>query len=88
MTAVAYTPSNNPSAGDLSADDGAPIVNDVAFAYFSRGIYVGVGGDITLTTRRGTSLLFKSVPTGTVLPVQAQLVAGTGTTATNLIALW
>ncbi|WP_425287918.1 spike base protein, RCAP_Rcc01079 family, partial [Rhizobium ecuadorense] len=33
-------------------------------------------------------VIFKSVPAGTILPVHAAIVALTGTTASNIIALF
>lgn len=60
-----------------------------ALAHTTRGIFVGVGGDIVLYLVGGsTALTFKNVPSGYLLPVQAQCVNATNTTATNLIALW
>lgn len=56
---------------------------------YTRGIYVGVGGHITVDlTDTGTNIQFLSVPQGTILPVQAKRVYSTGTTATNLVALF
>lgn len=52
-----------------------------------RAIYVGVSGDITLDTPNQTSVLFKAVPVG-ILPVVTRRVRATGTTATNLVALY
>lgn len=54
----------------------------------SRGIYVGVGGDITLDTFFDTQILYKNVPTGFILPVVTKRVRATGTTATNLVAMY
>lgn len=54
----------------------------------SRGLYVGVGGDISLVSPQGDTVLFKAVPTGVVLPVAASIVRATGTTATNIVALY
>lgn len=52
-----------------------------------RSIYVGVTGDITLDTPFQTAVLFKAVPVG-ILPVAAVRVRVTGTTATNMVALY
>lgn len=54
----------------------------------TRGIYVGVSGDIVAILCPGTTAVtFKSVPVG-VLPIEASRVKATGTTATNLLALY
>lgn len=63
------------------------IVNDVAFVVASRGIYVGVSGDIQLTDVDGNTTTFKGVPQGVILPVRATIVIGAGTTATNLVGM-
>jgi hypothetical protein len=52
-----------------------------------RAIYVGVTGDITIDTANQTGILFKSVPVG-ILPVAPLRVKATGTTATNMVALY
>jgi hypothetical protein len=54
-----------------------------------RGIYVGVGGDITLRAKRNsTDTVFVGVPQGSILPVAATHVRAAGTTASSLVALW
>jgi len=53
-----------------------------------KAIYVGVTGDVKVDlTQTGTAIVFKAVPVG-ILPVQAMRVYSTGTTATNLVALY
>lgn len=55
----------------------------------TRGIYIGVTGDVTVDLEdSGTTILFKGAVAGSVLPVEAKRVRATGTTATNLVALW
>lgn len=74
-----------------SADDGFAIVpSDVTdLEVVPRGIYVGVGGDITMTlAHSGTNLLFKNAQPGNVLPVRPLRVKASGTTATDLIGLY
>lgn len=57
-----------------------------------RAIYVGVGGNISIDDLSGESggesVVFVGVVTGTVLPLQPARVNATGTTATNLVALY
>lgn len=53
-----------------------------------RALYVGVSGNITaLMANGGTPVLFSNVPVG-IFPIQVQRVNATGTTATNIVALF
>lgn len=51
------------------------------------GIYVGVGGDISCVVNSVTKV-YKNVPTGSILPVEASRVNFTGTTAADMLALF
>lgn len=56
---------------------------------FSRALFVGVGGDVMLRLADDTGdVTFKNVQSGQVLDVQAKLVKATGTTATDIVALF
>lgn len=50
-------------------------------------VYVGTTGDLTLRTPGGTTLTFKTVPAGVIIPFRHTRVQATGTTATNLTSL-
>jgi hypothetical protein len=50
-------------------------------------LYVGVGGNLDVTTAGGDDIVFFNVPTGTFFPVQVIKVKDT-TTAANIVALW
>ena len=51
-------------------------------------IYVGVGGNIKVTTAQGTAITFTGVVAGSVLPIQVIRVWSTGTTATNMVGIF
>jgi hypothetical protein len=51
------------------------------------GIYVGVTGDLAVTMYDGTTAVFKAAPVG-VLNISVTQVLSTGTTATNILALF
>lgn len=68
------------------AGNAAAIVNDVAIAS-CRAIYVGVGGDISVVVN-GVTVVFKNAVTGSIIPIFCTKVNASGTTATNLVALW
>lgn len=52
-----------------------------------RALYVGVSGDVKVTTSDGTTVTFKAAPVG-ILAVSVKRVFATGTTATNILALY
>ena len=53
-----------------------------------RGIYVGAGGGVTVDVGNDANVTYVGVPQGSILPVQASRVRATGTTATNLVAMY
>jgi hypothetical protein len=54
----------------------------------ARGIYVGVGGDLKITTQYKNTVTFRNLVRGQILPVQVWKIWQTGTTAGSLIALY
>lgn len=70
----------------VPSDDDLAGANE--FSKFSRAIYVGVGGDVTVITTDGSVLPYVGVASGTTLEVQAKQVLDTGTTAKKMLALW
>ena len=59
------------------------------YAQPTRGLYVGTAGNITVDMADGGSpILFVGVQGGTLLPLQVTRVYATGTTATNIVALY
>ncbi len=69
-------------AAAITPDDN----NDLAVV--TRAIYCGGTGDIAIVTPANDSVTIKAVPTGTMLSIRVARVKATGTTATNLVALW
>lgn len=51
-------------------------------------LYVGVGGDVAVTTAGGDYAFFVGVPTGSFIPVNVIQVWQTDTTANSIVALW
>jgi hypothetical protein len=71
------------SAAAITPNDSADLSN------VTRGIYVGGGGNVKVDMNdTGTAVVFYNVPVGVVLPIRAARVYSTGTTATNLVALY
>lgn len=57
----------------------------------ARGLYTGAGGSIAVYMEgddSGTSVVFSDAPAGAVIPIRVRRVLSTGTTATNIVALW
>lgn len=67
----------------------AVTTSDSAVIPVTRALYIGTAGNITVTMAvDGTSVLFVGVQGGTLLPLQVTRVYATGTTATNIVALY
>ena len=55
----------------------------------TRAIFVGIGGDVSVKLTDDTNaVVFKNVPSGSILPIGCYLVMATNTTATNILALY
>lgn len=55
----------------------------------ARALYVGGAGNVSIDDLSGrTAVVFTAVPAGMILPVRAKRVRATGTTATNIVALY
>ena len=59
--------------------------NDLAIT--SRAIYVGTSGDLRVTTASGSIVTFVAVPEG-MLPMRVSRVHASGTTASDIVAVW
>ncbi|WP_417310546.1 spike base protein, RCAP_Rcc01079 family [Devosia sp.] len=65
----------------ITPDDGSDL------AETTRAIYVGTAGDLVAVLTSGAELTFASVPSGSVLPVRADRIRATATSAGDLIGL-
>ena len=75
------SPASN--AASVTPNDG------VDLAYTSRGLHVGGGGDIAVYMPGGTTaVVFKSVASGSLIPIRVDRVLAAGTTATDIVAVW
>ena len=50
-------------------------------------LYVGSGGDMSITTEGGDDVVLISVPTGSFVPVQVLKIYSSSTSASNILAL-
>ena len=53
---------------------------------YSRGVYVGGGGDLSVIMAQGNTLVFVGVTAGSVLPIRVKQL-NSASTATDVIAL-
>lgn len=54
-----------------------------------KSVYVGGAGNVAMILRgNGAAVTFNNVPAGTTLFVQARQIMSTGTTASNIVALF
>ena len=69
-------------AAVVTPDDVNDLVNT------SRSIYVGTAGDVSVhMIGQSAPVVFKGVPVG-ILPIRADRVLASGTTAADIVALW
>ena len=78
--AAAVTPSDTATIPNVATQDGKG--NNGCL------LYVGGAGDVKVTTAGGDDVIFTGIPAGSFIPVQVLRVFVTGTTATNIVALW
>lgn len=51
-------------------------------------LYVGTSGNLKVRTAGGDDVTFNNIQNGSFLPINVVRVFATGTTATNIVALW
>lgn len=66
----------------VTPSDGSDLSNT------TRALFVGGAGDVKVTTKGGQTVTLAGVAAGSVLPLRVERVWATGTTATNIAALW
>ena len=69
------------NAAQVTPDDGSDL------STMSRALYVGNTGDIQVTMAGGATVLLRNVPAG-LLPLRVARVFASGTTATDIVAVW
>ncbi len=79
--AAAVTPSDTVDIPSISTDPGAGKNNGCV-------LFVGGAGNIKVKTIGGDEVTFNGINTGSFIPVQVVRVFATGTSATNILALW
>ncbi len=72
------------------ASDGAlctPSDSD-SFANPTRGLWIGSGGDVSVTMYSGNKTVFQNVADSTILPIMVMQVLDTGTTADSITLMF
>lgn len=77
---LAYDPAS--SAAAVTTHDTNELAN------LTTRVFVGGAGNIKVTMMDGTDVTFTGVIAGSVLPIRVRRIFATGTTATNIVAMW
>ena len=56
--------------------------------HYTRAIFVGGAGNLTVKTAGGDIVTFTGVVAGSILPLRVSQIRSTLTTATDIVALW
>lgn len=74
---------------EAPAISGETIVPDdqADLAYATRGLYVGLTGDVSLQTLAGDQIVLAGAQAGTIYPIRVRRVNASGTTASGLVGL-
>jgi len=59
-----------------------------ALATVPRALWVGTGGNLSVTSMAGDSETFVNVPSGTLLSIRPAYINTNGTTASDLVGVW
>ena len=62
--------------------------NTAGLSYTTRGIYVGVSGDLAVVMAGGETVTFPSVAAGVLHPLRCSKVLETGTDASGIVGVY
>lgn len=79
-SAAAVTPSDTTNIPSVSTENGSGNNGCV--------LYVGGGGNLKVLTVGNDEVTFVNIQDGSFFPIQVLRVYATGTTATNILAIW
>ena len=79
---------NEDCQSDTLFVDGTTISGYVGIPPTCRAVYIGGAGNVKVDMADGSTVTFEAVPVGTFMPIQVRKVYATGTTATNIHALF
>jgi len=72
------------------AENGASVTpsDSVDLTNFTRGVYVGVSGDLKVDLVTGDTVTFVGLAGGVIHPIRARRIHATGTTATSIVGVY
>lgn len=90
MSEYLYLPFGQQAVNVYSSAQSAQVVtlSDTNVLPATRGLYVGGSGNIVVTMANGVDATFTGVTAGVILPISVTKVKATGTTATNIVAVY
>lgn len=66
----------------------AVVPSDTTVIPATKGLYVGVAGDVSVVMADGSAITFKALAAGVIHKLSVTEVKATGTTATDIVALY
>jgi hypothetical protein len=76
------------SAADPAIGAVSPTLDVDIVPTYSRALWVGGAGNVSVVTSVGENVTFVGVQAGTLLPIRVRRINSSGTTATSLLALY
>lgn len=70
------------SGASVTPSDSLPL------SQVTRALYVGTAGDLAVELASGAQVTLAGVGGGAIQPLRVRRILATGTTASNLVALW
>lgn len=76
------------NAQAVTPDDNNNLVYDTNKPITTRGISIGVAGDLAIHDKDGNAVTLKNLAAGVIHPISTKRVLATGTVATEITAYW
>jgi hypothetical protein len=62
--------------------------NDTTTFAATKGLFIGVAGDVKVKMKNGTAITFTGLSAGIIHPISVTMVYATGTTALNIVGVY
>ena len=85
---MGFIPTNKVTQQAIKAVEIDVTSSDEILAIPGGVLYIGTGGNVKVTTISGDDVTFMNLGSGSVLAVQVKKVFSTGTSASNIVALY